>query len=204
MVSLYIARFIYTIVCIDPWCPAVYKTSTASIQSIGFTVTGIPTKSAWDFLGVNFWSRDFFGGLDFWLHSITARHLKSRVPPMGPWLSTFNVRCSAVLFRNAVYIHHQRNHYPATALVFENLSTLSLKASYRLLRMHHYKPQRGVAISFERSHCWKQFRINYAREAKGKIEHASFPAKNDNELLTPRKQWILMHFRSDIFWSTSC
>ena len=59
-----------------------YKTSTASIQSIGFTVTGIPfclselsisfacellraTKSAWDFFGVNFyyhfWSRDILG-----------------------------------------------------------------------------------------------------------------------------------------------
>ena len=35
-------RTCYTIVCIVPWCPAVYKTSTASIQSIGFTVTGIP------------------------------------------------------------------------------------------------------------------------------------------------------------------
>ena len=69
----------YTIVCIVPWCPAVYKPSTASIQSID-TVTGIPfcfselliffacdlellraTKSAWDFLGVNFWSRGFLG-----------------------------------------------------------------------------------------------------------------------------------------------
>ena len=70
----------YTIVCIVPWCPAVYKASTTSIQSTGFTVTGIPfcfgellisfacdlellraTKSAWDFLRVNFWSRDFLG-----------------------------------------------------------------------------------------------------------------------------------------------
>ena len=31
----------YTIVCILPWCPAVYKTSTALIQSID-TITGIP------------------------------------------------------------------------------------------------------------------------------------------------------------------
>ena len=34
-------RTCYTIFYIVPWCPAVYKTSTASIQSIGFTVTGI-------------------------------------------------------------------------------------------------------------------------------------------------------------------
>ena len=64
-------RTCYTIVCIVPWHPAVYKTSTTSIQSVGFTVTEIPfyfsellislacellraTKSAWDFLGVNF------------------------------------------------------------------------------------------------------------------------------------------------------
>ena len=40
MVSLYITR---VIVCIVPWCPVVYETSTASIQSIGFTVTGIPS-----------------------------------------------------------------------------------------------------------------------------------------------------------------
>ena len=32
----------YTIVRNAPWCLAVYKTTTASIQSIGFTVTGIP------------------------------------------------------------------------------------------------------------------------------------------------------------------
>ena len=32
----------YTIVCIVLWCPAVYKSSTASIQSISFTVNGIP------------------------------------------------------------------------------------------------------------------------------------------------------------------
>ena len=63
----------YTIVCIVLWCQAMYKTSTASIQSIGFTVTGIPfcfnellisfaydlellraTKLAWDFLGLIF------------------------------------------------------------------------------------------------------------------------------------------------------
>ena len=74
-------RTCYTIVCIVPWYPAVYKTSTTSIQSVGFTVTENPfcfseflisfpcellraTKSALDFLGVNFWhfwSRDFFG-----------------------------------------------------------------------------------------------------------------------------------------------
>ena len=76
-------RTCYTIVCIVPWYPAVYKTSTTSIQSaVGFTVTEIPfcfsellisfacellraTKSAWDFFGVNFyyhfWSRDFLG-----------------------------------------------------------------------------------------------------------------------------------------------
>ena len=70
-----------------------------SIQSIGFSVTGIPfcfkelfisfayglnllrtTKSAWDFFGGNVWSRDFLGfagshrdcflGLHFWFHSI--------------------------------------------------------------------------------------------------------------------------------------
>ena len=40
------------------------------------------TKSAWDFLGVNFWSRDFFGS---WLLAPFdhPRHLKSRVPPPG-------------------------------------------------------------------------------------------------------------------------
>ena len=66
---------------------------------------------------------------------------------------TFNVRCSAVLFRNAVSTIGE-NHYPATALVFVYLSTLSLMASYHLLlRMYHYNSQRGVAISFERSHC---------------------------------------------------
>ena len=65
-------RTCYTIVCIVPWYLVVYKTSTTSIQSVGFTVTEIPfcysellisfacellraTKSAWDFLGVNFW-----------------------------------------------------------------------------------------------------------------------------------------------------
>ena len=42
-------RTCYTIVCIVQWCPVVYKTSTASIQSIGFTVPGIP------FALVNFW-----------------------------------------------------------------------------------------------------------------------------------------------------
>ena len=61
-------RTCYTIVCIVPWYPAVYKTSTTSIQSVGFTVTEIPfcfsellisfacellraTKSAWEFFG---------------------------------------------------------------------------------------------------------------------------------------------------------
>ena len=34
-------RTCYKIVCNAPWCPAVYKTSTALIQSIGFIVTGI-------------------------------------------------------------------------------------------------------------------------------------------------------------------
>ena len=88
-------RTCYTIVCIVPWYPAVYKTSTTSIQSVGFTVTEIPfclsellisfacellraTKSAWDFLGVNFWDSFWvllealgtFLGLDFWLHLI--------------------------------------------------------------------------------------------------------------------------------------
>ena len=93
----------YTIVCIVLWCPAVYKTSTTSIQSIGFTVTGIcfsellisfaydlellrATKLAWDFLGVNFWSRDVFGFAgsprDFFGSRLLApfnhpRHLKS-------------------------------------------------------------------------------------------------------------------------------
>ena len=50
-----------TIFFIVPWCPAVYKTSTASIQSIGFTVTGIPfclsellISFACDFLGLIF------------------------------------------------------------------------------------------------------------------------------------------------------
>ena len=89
----------YTIVYIVLCWPAMYKTSTASIQLTGFTVTGISfcfsellisftcdlellraTKLAWDFFGVNSWSRDFFGallkalgiflGLNFWLHSI--------------------------------------------------------------------------------------------------------------------------------------
>ena len=74
-------RTCYTIVCIVPWCPAVNETSTASIQSIGFTVTGIlfclsellisfacdlwvwnvRFTETWDFWGVNVWSRDFFG-----------------------------------------------------------------------------------------------------------------------------------------------
>ena len=35
-------RTCYVIVCIVLWCPAVYKTSTASVQSIGFTVMAIP------------------------------------------------------------------------------------------------------------------------------------------------------------------
>ena len=35
-------RTCYAIVCIVPWYPAVYKTSTTSIQSVGFTVTEIP------------------------------------------------------------------------------------------------------------------------------------------------------------------
>ena len=95
-------RTCYTIVCIVPWYPAVYKTSTTSIQSVGFTVTEIPfcfselltsfacellraTKSAWDFFWVNFRSflvQGFFGvllealgiflGLDFSLHSIIS------------------------------------------------------------------------------------------------------------------------------------
>ena len=90
----------YTTVCIVPWYPAVYKTSTTSIQSVGFAGTEIPfcfsellisfacellraTNSAWDFLGVNFCSflvQGFFWvllealgiflGLDFWLHSV--------------------------------------------------------------------------------------------------------------------------------------
>ena len=32
----------YTIVCIVPWYPTVYKISTTSIQSVGFTITEIP------------------------------------------------------------------------------------------------------------------------------------------------------------------
>ena len=31
----------HTIVCIVPWCLAMYKTATASLQSIGFTVKEI-------------------------------------------------------------------------------------------------------------------------------------------------------------------
>ena len=103
----------YTIVCIVPWYPAVYKTSTTSIQSVGFTVTEIPfcfselwisfacellraTKSAWDFLGVNFRSvlvQGFFWvllkalgiflGLDFWLHSIIPVTWNPEYPPWG-------------------------------------------------------------------------------------------------------------------------
>ena len=104
-------RTCYAIVCIVPWCPAVNKTSTASIQSIGFTVTGIP------FFLVNFWflslvpcgfemwgslKHGIFGGLIFgpgiflgfagsprdffgsWLLAPFdhSRHLKSRVPPL--------------------------------------------------------------------------------------------------------------------------
>ena len=75
-------RTCYTIDCIVPWYPAVYKTSTTSIQSVGFTVTEIPfcfserliyfaceilraTKSAWDFFGANF--RSFLVPGFFWV-----------------------------------------------------------------------------------------------------------------------------------------
>ena len=37
-------RTCYAIVCIVPWYPAVYKTSTTLIQSVGFTVTEIPFR----------------------------------------------------------------------------------------------------------------------------------------------------------------
>ena len=75
-------RTCYTIDWIVPWYPAVYKTSTTSIQSVGFPVTEIPfcfsellislacellraTKSAWDFFGVNF--RSFLVQGFFWV-----------------------------------------------------------------------------------------------------------------------------------------
>ena len=99
-------RTCYTIVCIVPWCPAVYKTSTASIQSVGFTVTGIPFSFSellisfacdlwvWNmrftglmfgpgiFLGFAGSPTGFFGS---WLLAPFdhPRHLKSRVPPLG-------------------------------------------------------------------------------------------------------------------------
>ena len=50
-------RTCYTIVCIVPWYPAVYKTSTTSIQSVGFTVTEIPLNAL-----VNFWFLSNFWG----------------------------------------------------------------------------------------------------------------------------------------------
>ena len=100
----------YTMVCIVPWYWAVYKTSTTSIQSVGFTVTEIPlcfselfisftcellraTKSAWDFFGVNFWpflgvllgvlleAPGIFLGLDFWLHLIILVTWNPKYPP---------------------------------------------------------------------------------------------------------------------------
>ena len=45
----------YTIVCTVPWCPAVYKTSTTSIQWIGFITAAIPlfTVETKPFLGVS-------------------------------------------------------------------------------------------------------------------------------------------------------
>ena len=45
-----IHRTCYTIVCIVPWCTALatYKTSTASIQSIGFALTGLLISFACD------------------------------------------------------------------------------------------------------------------------------------------------------------
>ena len=68
-----------TIFYIVPWCPAVYKTSTASIQLIPFCFSELlisftchlklstATKSAWDFFGGrlifgpgNFFSHNFF------------------------------------------------------------------------------------------------------------------------------------------------
>ena len=53
-------RTCYTIDCIVPLCPAVYKTSTF-LCVIALPLSLRVAKSALDFLGVNFWSRDFFG-----------------------------------------------------------------------------------------------------------------------------------------------
>ena len=66
-------RTCYTIVCIVPWCPSVYKTSIASIQSIGFTVT-------W-FFGVLLEALGIFLGLDFWLYSIIRVTWNPEYPP---------------------------------------------------------------------------------------------------------------------------
>ena len=100
MVSLYIAC--HTIVCIVPWCLVVYKTSTASIQSVYFIVTEIPfcfsellisfvsdlevlraIKTAWDFWGLLFGPGNFgvlLEAVGTWLLASFdhPRHLKSR------------------------------------------------------------------------------------------------------------------------------
>ena len=96
-----------------PVGPAVYKTSTTSIKSVGFTITGIPfnfwfcSLVTWNFKshknGMGFFGgyilvRGFFGvllealviflGLDFWLHSITLVTWNPDYPPWGceaPW-----------------------------------------------------------------------------------------------------------------------
>ena len=66
------------------------KKHECSISNVFLCVIALPflelsraTKLAWDFLGVNFWSRDFFGS---WILAPFdhPRHLKSRVPPLGP------------------------------------------------------------------------------------------------------------------------
>ena len=81
----------YTIVCIVPWCLVECKTSTASIQSIGFTVTGIPfcfsgllisfACVVQGFFWVLLEAVGIFLGLLASFHH--PRHLKSPVPP--PW-----------------------------------------------------------------------------------------------------------------------
>ena len=69
-------RTCYTIVCIVPWCPSVYKTSIASIQSIGFTVTG--------FFGVLLEVLGIFLGLTFGsIGSSPSLEIPSSPPPLG-------------------------------------------------------------------------------------------------------------------------
>ena len=128
-----------------------YKTSTASIQSID-TVTGIPfcfgellisfacdlellraTKTAWDFFGVNFWSRDFLGvllealgiflGLELLAPFDHPRHLKSRVPPPSPLGAPPMTTKTCVLYPHQGYcvVLHQGS-YPFSETNFQDFS----------------------------------------------------------------------------------